>query len=434
MSFRHFIEHLEKQGRIVKIQKPVSKRLEASGILAALGDRPVMLESIKESGFRVAGNLCTSKEAFASYFGVKPQELVPLMMKAIDSPTKPLVADKAPCQEEEMKAVDLDRLPILFHCEKDGGNYVSSGVFIIDKGEGLGQNLDFHRCMQIGKDRFSVRIVARRDFDNALKRANGEMDAVLCVGCPPNVLLAAATSVAENQDEMCIANALEPLTVVKAKMSNLMIPAECEFVLEGRMIKHRHEEGPFVDLTETYDPVRMEPVFEVRKITHRRGAIWHALLPGKLEHRMLMGMPREPTIFRKVNEAGVKCLDVNVNPGGCSWLHAIVRIDKRNEDDGRKAIEAAFEGHKSAKHVFVVDKDIDITDPLQVEWSMATRFQANKHMVVKEKQRGSSLDPSSDMATTETTKAGFDLTGPPNKKGTKFEKAEFPKVDVKDFL
>jgi len=64
-----------------------------------------------------------------------------------------------------------------------------------------------------------------------------------------------------------------------------------------------------------------------------------------------MGMPREPTIFNKVNEV-VKCLDVNVDPGGASWLHAIVQIEKQNEDDGRKAILAAFAGHRSCKHVF----------------------------------------------------------------------------------
>ena len=119
----------------------------------------------------------------------------------------------------------------------------------------------------------------------------------------------------------------------------------------------------------------------VKAITHRHDAIWHALLPGALEHKLLMGMPREPTIFKKVNEV-VRCLDVNVNPGGCSWLHAIVQIDKQHEDDGKKAIEAAFAGHGSCKHVYVVDKDINIYDPLEVEWAMATRFQGDADLIV----------------------------------------------------
>jgi 2,5-furandicarboxylate decarboxylase 1 len=433
MGFRDFVSKAGREGRLVRIGKPVSKKLEVSGILAVMQEKPVLFEKIKESDFQVAGNLCTSKEAFADYFGIKPSGLVSKMINAIDHPSKPKVVSGAPCQEVEMDGVDLDKLPILFHCEKDGGNYISSGVFVIKKGNGV-QNLDFHRCMQVGKKRFTIRVVANRDLDNALTASGEGLDAVVCIGASPAVLLAASISVAENVDEMWIANALEPTPVVKAKTCGLMIPADCEFVLEGRILKERAPEGPFVDLTETYDVVRNEPVFEVRKITHRKDAIWHALLPGKLEHKILMGMPREPTIFKKVNEAGVKCLDVSVNPGGCSWLHGIVQIEKLHDSDGKKAIEAAFEGHKSMKHVFIVDKDIDISDPLQVEWSMATRFQADKDMIIREKQKGSSLDPSSAPGTHETTKAGFDLTGPPHKAGKKFERAQFPKVDLKKFL
>jgi UbiD family decarboxylase len=431
MGFRDFVEKAQKQGKLVRIRKPVSKKLEASGILAALQEKPVLFDKIKESNFRVAGNLCTSKEAFADYLGIKPAGLVSKMINAIEHPTKPKVVTSAPCQEVDMP-VELDKLPILFHCEKDGGNYISSGVFVIKKPNGV-QNLDFHRCMQIGKNRFTIRVVANRDLDNTL-RAKGEIDAAVCIGASPAVLLAASISVADNVDEMGIANALEPTPLVKAKNSDLLIPADTEFVLEGRILKERAAEGPFVDLTETNDVIRQEPIFEVRRITHRKDAIWHALLPGKLEHKILMGMPREPTIFKKVNDAGVKCLDVSVNPGGCSWLHGIVQIDKKHEDDGRKAIEASFEGHKSMKHVFIVDKDIDIFDPMQVEWSMATRFQADSNMIVREKQKGSSLDPSSEPGTHLTAKAGFDLTGPPGKSGTKFERAEFPRVDLKKFL
>jgi UbiD family decarboxylase len=199
-------------------------------------------------------------------------------------------------------------------------------------------------------------------------------------------------------------------------------------------LEERHVEGPFVDLTETYDMVREEPVFEVKKITHRKDAIWQALLPGALEHKVLMGMPREPTIFNKVNEIGVKCLDVNINPGGCSWLHAIVKIDKKSEDDGKKAIQGAFAGHSSCKHVFIVDEDIDIYDPLSVEWAMATRFQGDRGMIVKDKEPGSSLDPSAEPKTKLTTKIGFDLTKPLQTKGKAFNKANFPKVDLKKYF
>jgi UbiD family decarboxylase len=261
-----------------------------------------------------------------------------------------------------------------------------------------------------------------------------QVDVAICIGNPPNVLAAAATSVDLGVDELEIANALEPMQVVKAVTSDILVPAETEFVIEGTIyLDKTHAEGPFVDLTETYDVIRQEPVLEVKAITHRRDAIWHALLPGALEHKLLMGMPREPTIFRKVNEVA-RCLDVNVNPGGCSWLHAIVQIDKRSEDDGKKAIEAAFAGHSSCKHVYVVDKDIDIYNPLEVEWAMATRFQGDRDLVVRERAPGSSLDPSADSGTHLTTRLGFDLTAPLDTVGKSFRKADFPAVDVTKFI
>ncbi|MFH1256401.1 MAG: UbiD family decarboxylase, partial [Candidatus Diapherotrites archaeon] len=284
------------------------------------------------------------------------------------------------------------------------------------------------------KNKFSIRVVRERHFDQLLKK-HGELNVAACIGNSPNVLIAAATSVAFGLNELEIANSLEALKVVKAKTFDALIPADCEFVLEGIVrLNEKASEGPFVDLTETYDVIRQEPVFEVKKITHRKNAIWQALLPGKLEHKILMGMPREPTIFKEVNAAGAKCLDVNVNPGGCSWLHAIVKIDKKNEDDGKKAIEGAFKGHKSCKHIFIVDKDIDIYNPLEVEWAMATRFQADVDLIVKAREKGSSLDPSAEPDTHFTTKCGFDCTKPLVAKGKNFEKAEFPKADLKKFI
>ncbi len=338
----------------------------------------------------------------------------------------------APCQEVVIEKPDLDLLPLLFHCSGDGGPYISSGVVLASHPQ-YGQNADFHRCMQFSKTEMSVRVVRNRHFDRYLRDLKA-VDVAICIGNAPNILAAAATSVDLGVDELSIANALEPFQVVRAKTSDLLIPAETEFVIEGTIhLDKIHDEGPFVDLTETYDVVRQEPVLEVKVITHRHDAIWHALLPGALEHKLLMGMPREPTIFKKVNEV-VRCLDVNVNPGGCSWLHAIVQIDKQAEDDGRKAIQAAFAGHSSCKHVYVVDKDIDIYNPLEVEWAMATRFQGDRDLIVLERSSGSSLDPSAEAGTHLTTRLGFDLTAPLHTEGKSFQKAEFPQVDLDNFL
>lgn len=441
MTLRAYLKKLTDSGNLLNLPVPVSKTYEIAGILKKLEPQPVLFEKVKESSFPVVGNLLCSKAAFASYLSLQAKDIIPSLIRAIDERKPCPVVKKAPCQEVVIDQPDLDELPILRHCALDGGNYISSGVFIA-RHPRYGQNLDFHRAMQLSKTEMAIRVVRGRHFDRFLEDA-GSLDVAVCIGLPPHVLVAAATSVELGIDELEIANALssrylkEPLKLVHAKTVDLYIPAEAEFVLEGTVHSdQRHEEGPFVDLTGTYDIVRNEPVFVVRTITHRKDAIWQALLPGALEHKLLMGMPREPTIFKKVSEV-VKCLDVNVSPGGSSWLHAIVQIDKQSEEDGKKAILAAFAGHRSCKHVFVVDKDIDIYNPQEVEWAMATRFQGDTDLVVRRREPGSSLDPSSERNEAGmhlTTKLGFDLTKPLLTRGKDYDKALFPEVDIEKYF
>jgi 2,5-furandicarboxylate decarboxylase 1 len=432
MSLREYIQKLDAQKTLIRVSEPISKAFEIAGVLKRLEPAPVLFTRVQETPFAVVGNLFCSKNSFADYFGIQVSEIIPTLAAAIQQRNPSGIANNAPCQEIIHDEPDLDLLPILLHCAQDGGNYISSGV-VLAYHPVYGQNADFHRFMQFSKTEMSMRVVRNRHFDLFLRDLKA-VDIAICIGNAPNVLAAAATSVDLGVNELDIANALEPFQVVKARTSELLIPADTEFVIEGTVhLDRTHAEGPFVDLTETYDVVRQEPVFQVKAITHRKDAIWQALLPGAMEHKLLMGMPREPTIFKKVNEVA-HCLDVNVNPGGCSWLHAIVQIDKQAEDDGKKAIDAAFAGHSSCKHVFVVDKDIDIYNPLEVEWAMATRFQGDRDLVIRERATGSSLDPSADAGTHLTTRIGFDLTRPLLAAGKTFTRAPFPLVDIKRFV
>jgi UbiD family decarboxylase len=241
--------------------------------------------------------------------------------------------------------------------------------------------------------------------------------------------VSAAISVETGISEVDIANALEETPLLR--LDGHLVPSS-DIVIMAELSGEFHDEGPFLDLTETFDIIRKQRVAKVKKIYMRKDAMYHALLPGGLEHKVLMGMPREPTIYREVAKVcDVK--DVLVTPGGCSWLHGAVSIHKKHPDDGRKAIEAAFKGHKSMKHVFIVDDDIDLHDPNDIEWAMATRFQADKNMI-QFREKGSSLDPSSDMDTQITCKAGFDLTIPEGGK-KEFRRPTLPmKLNLDDYV
>jgi UbiD family decarboxylase len=279
-----------------------------------------------------------------------------------------------------------------------------------------------------GKDELVLRVVERHLH---AFRKRGLKEFVFCIGNSIPVLIASAMSVELGKSELAIANALSETPLID--IEGFAVP-QSEILMVCEFTDELADEGPFLDLTETFDIVRKQPVVRVRKIYQREDAIYHALLPGDLEHKILMGMPREPTIFREVSKV-CDCLGVYVTPGGCCWLHGVVKIRKKNQDDARKAIEAAFRGHPSMKHVYIVDHDIDIEDPAQLEWALATRFQGDRDLVIRPKEKGSSLDPSSDLTTKETTKVGFDLTIEDPGRAKEFERARLPDdIDLDDYL
>jgi 2,5-furandicarboxylate decarboxylase 1 len=435
LGFRSFLEQLDKNGELTRIKKEVSTEYEMAGIIDALGEKPVFFEKVKESSIPVVGGIVSSKELIAKALNVKEEQLLPKLSNAIENPVRPDVVERGECQETVEKNVDLTKLPIMRYTEKDGGKYVASAICVIKDPE-LGRNTCFHRLMLLDKDRFVARIVEERGTDTALKKSGGELDIAICIGNSTAVLLAASTSLPKGVDEMGMANALEKTELAKCKTIDVEVPKDCEIVLEGRITKERTSEGPFLDLTGIVDRVRQQPVIEIKCITHRGNPIYQTILAGRNEHKFLMGMPKAPTIFNEVNKV-CECKDVYITPGGCRWLHAVVQIKKRNPNDGKKAIEAAFKGHRSLKHCVVVDDDINIYDPNDVEWAIATRFQADKGAVFLPKQRGSSLDPSGDLTEGKkatTCKMGLDATIPFKKTGKGFKKEEYRRVDLNKFL
>lgn len=441
LNLRDLLERLTMEGALTQVRKPISAQFDAPALISAFGEKPILFHNITGSQFRAVAGLCSTRELIARGIGVEKQKLLFALSNAAAKPKKPEMVERAACQEVVETSVDLDRLPIFTHFAKDGGPYIASAVGVI-KDPQSGRNASFHRLMKIGKNRFSVRLVEGRQthiaYQKMMKKGE-ELPIAFCIGNSTSVMLGAAISPPPDVDELGIANALGETKLVKCKTVDLEVPAESEFVLEGRLLPEQAKEGPFVDLTETLDIQRQQPVFEVSCITHRRDGIFQALLPGGLEHKNLMGMPREPTIYNAVN--GVcDCKHVVITPGGCSWLHAVVQIKKKDESDGKKAIDAAFKGHHSLKHCVVVDEDIDPTDASQVEWAIATRFRADERLYIKEKQPSSSIDPMADKPAGEKAtcaKMGLDATiplGDKEKPRSKFEKLRYKAIVAGDYL
>ncbi|MDH7487666.1 MAG: UbiD family decarboxylase [Anaerolineae bacterium] len=438
---RGFLAKAESAGHLLTITRPVDPYLEMARVIGALEGRPLLFTNVKGSAYRVAAGLCAGRHLFALALGCEPEELLFRLAEALAHRQPPPLVDSAPCQEVVEPEVDLRALPFLTHWPGDAGPYATAAVTFIEDPE-TGPSMSFHRLLRLDERRMVGRVVEGRGTHTALGKVRGDLPVAIGIGLPPHVLLAAAMSPAPEVDELTIAQALAPTPLVRCRTVPLRVPAAAEFVLEGRITRRTAAEGPFVDLTGTYDTlVRQQPVFEIDCITHRREAIYQALLPGGLEHKLLMGLPREPTIYAAVNQV-CDCRNVYITPGGTSWLHAVVQIEKHGPDDGRRAAEAAFRGHTSLKHVVVVDSDVDIFDPQQVEWAIATRFQAARDLLVFEDQPSSSLDPSAEQVPgrkARTSKMALDATipwdtprGPSEAKA--FRRVALELIDIADYV
>jgi 2,5-furandicarboxylate decarboxylase 1 len=434
MGFREFVGELEKKGDLIVISREVDPKYEIAALLKQAEGKGVKFTKVKGHRMHVVGGIGSSRELIAKSLGIDQKDLIFRIADAIENPKKPKVIKNPSCQDVVLKGSDVDiwKLPILTHYEKDGGPYMSSSIIVVNN-EKWGRNIATHRILAYGPKNKLVTRLCERDTLQYLTDAGGEIDAAIVIGVHPAVQIASATRVKIDVDEMGIANALKETSTAKCLTKDIEVPADAEIVLEGRLsAKERVKEGPFVDITGTYDfPERKEPVFTVETITMRKDAIYHALLPGMVEHKLYMGMPREPTIYKEVKKV-CDCLNVALTPGGCGWLHGVVQIRKKSTEDGKNAIRAAYKGHASMKHVVVVDEDINIFDKDEVEWAIATRFQAGKDAIIEE-AAGSSVDSSSDAIPgtdrRKTTRVGIDATIPHDKDKRDFLRPRIPGED-----
>lgn len=436
MSLRNVIEKARQSGDLVTITRPVDLHYELADVAHALEGSLVLFQAIQGyPGWQVLSGQCADRRFLSMDMDISAGGLVGHLARAIESAVEPEIIESGACQEVIIKDVDLNALPIPLHLPQDAGHYIASAVVIIKDPE-LGRNMCYHRLLRLDEKHFAARIIENRGTHAAMQKVAGDLPVAICIGVSQAVHLAASMSPPPGTDELSVAQALAPTPLVKCLTVDLEVPADAEIVMEGRITRQLVQEGPFMDLTETMDVIRDQPVIAIDLITHKRNPIFHALLPGGLEHKMLMGMPREPTIFAEVNKV-TKCTGVSITPGGASWLHAVVQIDKQGPEDGLRAIEAAFRGHKSLKHVWIVDTDIDIFDPQDVEWAVATRFQAGSDLVVYENQPGSSLDPSGIHVPgqkSRTAKMGLDCTIPWDADRHKFLKGTYGAVDLADYV
>lgn len=432
-DMRGFLTEIENQNQLKKIKDRLSTRFDVSRLMKKNdGDCALLFENITGHTTHIVSGLCGTQQRIALAIEKTQEELYSTMTKAIANPTEPKVVSDAPVKEV-VKPPKLTGIPVLIHYEKDSGPYITAGIVAAKDSGGVIENVSIHRMLVLDDNHLTMRIVPRHLYALCkMEKEKGKesLEIAVSIGLNPAITLAAASPAPFGVSEYSVANTMMDgsFRLTEIGDSGLRVPADAELAFQAKILLNKDvDEGPFVDLTDTYDIVRKQPIVEVTKVYHRSEYIYQALLPGGSEHRILMGLPYEARIFDAVRGTVPKVKAVNLTQGGSGWLHAVISVEKQTEGDGKNALMAAFGAHPSLKHAVVVDSDINVRNPHEVEWAIATRFQADKGLVAIHNARGSTLDPSADQQNGTTTKVGIDATRSFSKPLEKFVRARIPK-------
>jgi 2,5-furandicarboxylate decarboxylase 1 len=430
-SLRDWIDHLARNDRLALVKPGVDLRHELAAYAKRLdGKRATLFPRPGGHPIPVVSGLVSDRAWIAEAMGVEPPEVLERFQEAALNPVPWREVRSAPAQEVLHREVDLAKLlPLPTHNEYDSGPYITAGLMIARNPETGRQNVSIHRCQLSGPNRLGVLLLPRHTnvFFEMAERAQQPLHVAIVVGIDPLTLLASQAIVPIDCDELEIAGALhrEPLPVVKCLTSEVRVPADAEIVLEGRLLPGvREPEGPFGEFPQYYGERAERHVIEVDAVTHRGDPLFHTIGGGGLEHILLGAIPREATLLAHLRRSFPNVLDVHLSLGGVGRYHLYVRIRKRQEGEAKNVMLGAFAGHYDVKHVIVVDEDVDIHNPAQVEWAVATRFQADQDLVIVPNSQGSKLDPSTRAGV--GAKMGLDATKPLAAEPMRFTRIHVP--------
>ncbi|HEY6864635.1 MAG TPA: UbiD family decarboxylase [Burkholderiales bacterium] len=420
---RRFVEALQQSGDARLVPGPadladVAPALEGS-------DSAVLFERVGPEGAQLVGNVMGSRARLARAFGVAPEGLLAEVLRRARLAPEVIEVprEQAPVQEVVWTGADADltKLPANLQHGMDGAPYLSASIdYVRDPASGW-TNVGVRRLMLRGRTEAGVDLNAPSDL-RAIYEASanrGEpLPVAFVVGAHPVDYVAATLRLPVDELGLVASLRAAPLPVVKCVTSGIRVPADAEWVLEGTLDArgHAEAEGPYGEFLGYYGAVKQNPVFHLAAITRRRDALFQTAtiggrLLGRTDTAQLNGLRTEVMVWRALETAVREPLAVHATPSSGGMFNLRVALRSRVPGEARNAIAAAFGSLANVKHVFVVDPDIDVFSDAQMDWALATRFQADRDLVVQAGFRALPLDPSLAGART-GAKAGFDCTLP----------------------
>ncbi len=418
-DLRSYIDLLDRAGQLARVRRTVSLEHELADVAAALERTDTgagLFESVEGSPWPIFSGGVASHRRAALALGCAPGEIIDVMERVLEPENGigPIQVDTAAWHDNHVSGADLDAgtLPIPTHSRGDGGAFITGAVTVTKDPIGGRGNLSYNRMLRMGPTTFGFNTNEWRDvgtFWKSRERPDDPFPVALAIGLDPAVMIAAG--IKTPVDELFIAGAIRGhgIEVCRGTTVDIDIPAAAEVVIEGHILPaERRMEGPLAEFHGYHGEPWNSPTVEVTAISWRDDPIYQTIIPGWYEHIYIGNvLPREPLLRRFVRHLDPHA-DVHIPPYGNGFL-AIVQIDRDNPGTPRNLAMAAMAAHINVRNVVVVDRDVDLHEPSEIQWALTNRVQWPDDVFTVPAAQGHEMDPTADQRGI-STKVGIDAT------------------------
>lgn len=410
---RQFIETLQKTGDAVVVQKEVDWDLEAGAIARICNETwgpAVLFEKVKDypPGYRLLGSPLANFRRVAVAMGLDPETCFPDLLeeygKRLKKPVKPVLVEKAPCQEIiiEEKDVDLFDFPAPMVHDGDGGRYIGTWHILVTRDPDTGwNNWGMYRIMLYDKNRMVGLLDPEQQGPSILYekygRRNKPMPFAVAIGADPISSFTAGAFFGLGEDENGYAGALRqaPVEMVKCHTNDLQVPAHAEIILEGEIYPDiRLMEGPFGEFPGySASPRRTWPLYKVKGITHRRDPILTMSCVGYPidDSHIVTSLSMTHNCRQILRNNGIAISELFAPPQA-SGLMVVVGIDPPYTNVAARIGKLLMTG-RIPHYVIVVDGDTCVHDMDEVMHSIASKCHPIRGIITYDHDTGSPLVP-----------------------------------------
>ena len=406
-DFRHFLDALRRHGELIDVDRPIDLVFDVAKALKQSNacNGPAFVFNQNGTDYPLVAGIYSTRSKALLAFEATEDNIFEKVLAGLDHPIAPAVfAGDAPCHEVVITgdAIDIRRFPIPTYSPSDGGPFITPGIVVSKDPETGVPDIGHYRFQVLGADRLAFFAQRFHRFGKTVTKAERlgvKLQGALVIGVDPVLAYTCQVQTSDATNDWEVTGGLRgaPGELVRCKTVDLEVPASAEVVIEFEVdLAHKALEGPLGEYTGYYTPASEKPTARITAITHRRNPYFQGLLTGKpvTENHILKQIPFEASFWRTLKQQFPTVEKVAINASGGVQFYTVIAMRPRFAGEARQVIMAAMTSNVRPKWVIVVEPDVDIHNPSEVEWAMSLRVRPARDVLVVSQLPAGPADPS----------------------------------------